>query len=135
MWAGDHNKFSPLDHPYTPFSIPAWSATLQAVDQSSSCIQLEALAQSGHFTFPDPGLFTNTLTAAKYLESWLQVRDIWFMRVEREPSLAMSSQTWHTFLSMDINAPQNGKTKAARRHQESLGMLMPKSNMYPRVKM
>jgi len=57
------------------------------------------------------------------------------MRVEKEPSLAMSSQTWHTFLSMDINAPGNGKTKAACCRQESLGMLMPKSNMYPEVKM
>jgi len=57
------------------------------------------------------------------------------MRVVNESSLAMSSQTWRTFLSIDLNALGKGETKAARRHQESLGMLVPKSNMYSDVKM
>jgi hypothetical protein len=57
------------------------------------------------------------------------------MRVEKEPFLAMSNQTWRTFLAMDANAPEKGETKAARRRQESFGMLMPKSDMYPEVKL
>jgi len=57
------------------------------------------------------------------------------MRVVNESSLAMSNQTWRTFLSIDLNALGKGETKAAHRHQESLGILVPKSNMYSHVKM
>jgi hypothetical protein len=56
------------------------------------------------------------------------------MRVAKEPSLAMSNQNWRTFLSTDINAPEKGETKAARRRQESLALLLPNSTMYPEVK-
>ena len=137
---GQRDKFSPLNKPFAPFSIPAWSDALQAVDQSPSClIETSKLSKHyGHYTFPDPGLFTTQATARKYLHSWLQVRDAWFMRVIKEPSLAMSNQNWRTFLSIDPNVPEKGDTKdtkAARRRQESLEMVMPKANMYPEVKM
>jgi hypothetical protein len=55
------------------------------------------------------------------------------MRVDKEPSLAMSSQTWRTFLA-NPEAPEKVETKAARRRQESVDMIMPKSDMYPEVK-
>ena len=134
---GGRDKFSRLDCSYAPFSIPAWSAALQAVDQSSSRLieSSKTCAKYGHYTFPDPGLFTHPATAAKYIESWLRIRDFWFMRVEKEPSLAMSNQTWRTFLSMDPTASEKGETKAARRRQESLNMLLPTTNMYPEVKL
>jgi hypothetical protein len=85
--------------------------------------------------FPDPGLFINEATTVKYIESWLQVRDVWFMRVEKEPSLAMANQTWRTFLAMNTNAEEEKGTKAARRRQESLDIIMPKSDMYPELKL
>src|SRR6266498_3017506 len=71
------------------------------------------------------------------MESWLRIRDAWFMRLEKESSLAMSNQNWRTLLSIDFNVPEKGprETKAARRRQESLAMLMPTSDMYPGVKM
>ena len=131
----DRNKFSPLSSPYAPFSIPAWSAALQAVDQSPSRLieTSKSSAHYGHYTFPDPGLFTSPATAAKYIESWLRIREVWFMRVEKEPSLAMSNQTWRTFLAMDTNALERGNTKAAQRRQQCLSLLMPNSKMYPEV--
>jgi hypothetical protein len=57
------------------------------------------------------------------------------MRVETEPSLAMSNQTWRTFLAMDANASEKKDTKAARRRQESFDLLMPKSDTYPELKL
>jgi hypothetical protein len=132
--AGDRNKFLPLTCSYAPFSIPAWSAALQAVDQSPSHF-IGTSQASGHFTFPDPGIFANQATAAKYLRSWLQIREAWLMRMEMEPSLAMSNQTWRTFLAMDANAPEKEGTKAARRRQESFKLLMPKSETYPELKL
>jgi len=131
------DKFSPINHPFAPFSIPAWSAGLRAVDQSPACLVETSKTQKryGCYTFPDPGLFINPATAAKYFQSWLQVRDAWFMRVVKEPSLAMSNQNWRSFLSIDLDVLGKEKTKAARRRQESLEMIFPKSNMYPEVKM
>jgi hypothetical protein len=131
------DKFSPLNGPFAPFSIPAWKAALQDVDQSLSHLveTSKTSKRDGHYTFPDPVLFVHDATAAKYIESWLRVRDIWFMRVTKEPSLAMSNQAWRTFLAIDFDAPKNGETKAGRRRQESLHLLMPKSDMYPEVTM
>ena len=122
---GGRNKFAPLDCPYAPFSIPAWSAALQAVDRSSPRLiePSKTYAKYGHYTFPNPGLFTHPATAAKYIESWLRIRDIWFMRLEQEPSLAMSSQAWRTLLSMDTNTSEKSGTKAALRRQIPLGRL------------
>ena len=57
------------------------------------------------------------------------------MRVEMEPSLVMSNQTWCTFLVMDTNASEKKDTKAARRRQESFDLLMPKSNTYLELKL
>jgi len=87
----------------------------------------------GHYIFPDPGLFIHPATAGKYIESWLRVRDAWFMRVAKEPSLALSNQHWRTFLSIDNAVSEKGETKAARRRQEVLDIILPKSDMYPGV--
>ena len=91
---------------------------------------------SGHYTFPDPGLFV-TLTADEkkslYIQSWLQARESWLMRLQTEPSLAMSSQHWRTLLSMDLSVPVQGSTKAAKHRQEDFDMLVPKSSFYPEV--
>jgi hypothetical protein len=58
------------------------------------------------------------------------------MRVEKEPSLAMSNQNWRTFLSIDFDIDALKKeTKAARRRQDSLDLVMPKSDMYPKVEL
>lgn len=70
---------------------------------------------------------------SKHIQSWLQVRDVWLMRLQTEPSLAMSSQHWRTFLSMDLSVPVEGSTKAARRRQEVFDMLVPNSSTYPEV--
>jgi hypothetical protein len=89
----------------------------------------------GRYTFPDPGLFIHTATAVKYIESWLRVRDTWFMRVAKEPSLALSNQSWRTFLSIDNcnTVVGKGETKAARRRQEVLDIILPNPDMYPGV--
>jgi hypothetical protein len=55
------------------------------------------------------------------------------MRFQTEPSLAMSSQDWRTFLSMDLSVPEKGSTKAAKRRQKVLDMLVPKSSIYPEI--
>jgi hypothetical protein len=131
----DRNKFSPLESPYAPYPIPAWSAALQAVDQSSSnLVEASKTSQSyGHYAFPDPGLFIHPATAAKYIGSWLQVRDAWFMRMAKESSLALSNQSWRTLLAIDHSVVEKGETKAARRRQEALDMLLPSAGMYSGV--
>jgi hypothetical protein len=132
---GDRNKFSPLDSTYAPYPIPAWSAALQAVDQSpSNLVEASKSTQSyGHYAFPDPGLFIHPTTAAKYIQSWLRVRDAWFMRVAKEPSLALSNQSWRTFMSIDNAVRGKGETKASLRRQEVLDIILPSSDMYPGV--
>jgi len=131
----DRDKFAPLDSPYAPYPIPVWSAALRAVDQSPSNL-LEAsktMQNYGHYVFPDPGLFIHPATATKYIESWLRVRDAWFMRLAKEPSLALSNQSWRTFLSIDNNLPEKGETKAARRRREVLDTVLPDTDVYPGV--
>jgi hypothetical protein len=133
---GGRNKFSTLDSPYAPYPIPAWSAALQAVDQSpSNFVEASKTMQSyGHYAFPDPGLFIHPTSAAKYIESWLRVRDAWLMRVAKEPSLALSNQSWRTFLAMGNTAVSGkGDTKAARLRQETLNIILPNTEMYPGV--
>jgi hypothetical protein len=124
-----------LESPYAPYPILAWSAALQAVDQSPSHLveASKTMQNFGHYIFPDPGLFIHPATAVKYIESWLRVRDAWFMRVAKEPSLALSNQSWRTFLSIDSTVPGKEETKAARRRQETLDIILPNSNMYPGV--
>ena len=132
----DRNKFSPLNSPYAPYPIPAWSAALQAVDQSPSNLveASKTMEHYGHYVFPDPGLLIHPATAARYIESWLRFRDVWFMRVAKEPSLALSNQSWRTFLAAtDDTVPGKGDTKAARRRQEVLDLLLPSTDMYPGV--
>ena len=131
----DRNKFSPLDSPYAPYPIPAWSAALQAVDQSPANLveATKTMQHYGHYIFPDPGLFIHPGTAMKYIESWLRAREAWLMRVVKEPSLALSNQSWRTYLSIDNTVPGKEDTKAARRRQETLDMLLPNTDMYPGV--
>jgi hypothetical protein len=135
------NKFLPLDSPFAPFSIPAWSAGLQAVDQSPSRL-LEAskmFIHYGHYTFPDPGLFITPVADNKapvqYIEPWLRLRDTWLMRLAKEPSLAISNQHWRTFLAANLNTPVDGQTKAANRIRNTLDLIIPQSDTYSGVKM
>jgi hypothetical protein len=134
---GDRNKFLPLESRFALFSIPAWQAALQAVNRSSHLIEKhKKSAHFGHYVFPDPGLFISPTTDEKksrYIESWLQACDAWLMRLQTEPSLAMSSQLWRTSLSMDLSVPVQGSTKAVKRRQEVLDMLLPNSSTYSEV--
>jgi hypothetical protein len=126
-----------LDSPYAPYPIPAWSAALHAVDQSPANLvePTKTMQYYGHYIFPDPGLFIHPATAAKYIESWLRVRDAWFMRVAEEPSLALSNQSWRTFLAIDNKTILGkGETKAARRRQEVMDMISPSTDKYPGVR-
>ena len=135
-----------MDSPFAPFSIPAWSAGLQGVDQSPSRL-LEAsksFIHYGHYTFPDPGLFitpvadkkaTDKKAPVRYIEPWLRLRDTWLMRLAREPSLAISNQDWRTFLAANLDAPADGRTKAATRIRNTLALIIPQSNTYSGVKM
>src|SRR5258708_24081424 len=140
------NKFLPLDSSFAPFSIPAWSAGLQAVDQSPSRL-LEAsktFIHYGHYTFPDPGLFITPVADKKaadrkapvqYIEVWLRLHDTWLMRLAKEPSLTTSNQHWRTFLAADLNPPTDGRTKAANRVRNTLDLIIPQSDTYSGVKM
>ena len=146
MKPNDRNKFFPLDSPFAPFLIPAWSAGLQTVDQSLSRL-LEAsksFIHYGRYTFPDPGLFITPVTDKKvtgnkapvqYIEPWLRLRDTWLMRLANEPSLATSNQHWRTFLAADLKAPADGRTKAANRIRNTLDLIIPQSSTYSGVKM
>jgi hypothetical protein len=64
------------------------------------------------------------------------------MRVAKEPSLALSNQSWCSFLSIDNIVPEKGETKAvpkkgetkaAQRRREALDMILPNPDMYPGV--
>jgi hypothetical protein len=132
---GDRNKFLPLDSPYAPYPIHAWSTALQAVNQSPDNLieATKTMEHYGHYVFPDPGLFIHPGTAMKYIESWLRIRAAWLMRVAKEASLALSNQSWRTYLSIDNNVPGKGDTRAAHRREEALDMILPKTDMYPGV--
>jgi hypothetical protein len=137
---GGRNKYLPLSSPLSPFSIPAWSAGLQAVDKSPHLL-VEASKTSkhfGHYAFPDPGLFVSPASdekKARFIESWLRIREAWLMRVANETSLAMSSQNWRDLLATDLSAIQeNSDTKAAKRRQQILVIFTPKFELFPDVK-
>ena len=55
------------------------------------------------------------------------------MHVAKEPFLALSNQSWCTFLSIDNTILEKGETKAVHRCQEVLDIILPKSDMYPGV--
>ena len=55
------------------------------------------------------------------------------MHVAKEPSLALSNQSWRTFLSIDKTVPENGETKAVHHSQEVLDIILPNPNLYPGV--
>jgi hypothetical protein len=134
------DKFAPLPGPFTPFTIPAWSAALRAVDRSPShLINIsKASKHLGHYVFPDPGLFVTPASdekKAKFIEAWLRAREALIVRVTNEASVAMSGQSWRDFLATDVSATLEKKdTKAARRRQHILDMLTPKSDLFPEVK-
>jgi hypothetical protein len=119
------DKFSPLDSPLAPFFIRAWAAALHAVDRHP------VSNQSGHYVFPDPGLFVTPTTdkkKAKLIETWVQVRAAWIVRVMHE-GLSMSSQEWRDLLSTDLsNLPVNGDTKAMKRHEKIREKFTPTSS-------
>jgi hypothetical protein len=129
-----------LESHFTPFSIPAWSAALQAINRSSSHL-IETHKTSthyGHYAVPDPGLLVSPTADEKksrYIESWLQARDTWLMHLQNKPSLTMLSQHWCIFFSMDLSSPEKdkGSTKAAKCHQDILDMLVLKSSIYPEI--
>ena len=57
------------------------------------------------------------------------------MRATNEASVAMSGQNWRDFLATDLSTTSEKKdTKAARRRQQILDMLTPKSDLFPDVK-
>ena len=107
-----------------------YCSSLQAVNQSPSRL---VEAYGGQYIFTDPGLFIHPTTAGKYIESWLRVHEVWFMRMAEEPSLALSNQHWRTFLSIDPAVAGKEGTKAAHRRQEVLDILLPNPNTYPGV--
>ena len=87
----------------------------------------------GHYIFPDPGLFIHPATVGKYIESWLWVCNAWFMCMAKEPSLALSNQSWCMFLSNDNTVPGKGETKAACHCQQVSDILLPNPDIYPGV--
>lgn len=133
------DKFAPLLGPLAPFVIPAWCTALQAVDRSPSLlVEVSKLSKHfGHYVFPDPGLFISPASdekKARCIESWLRARNAWLLRAGDEPSLAMSAQNWRDLLAIDISGAQEmGDTKAAKRRQQLLDMLLPRST-FPEVK-
>jgi hypothetical protein len=128
-----------LDSPFAPFSILAWSAALQAIDKSPSCL-IEAsktLKCYGHYAFPDPGFLVNHTSdklIAHHIASWLRVCDTWILRLGNESSLALSSQNWRTLLTMDLGVKVEGTTKTANRRREVLRLLLPKPGASPELK-
>jgi hypothetical protein len=57
------------------------------------------------------------------------------MHLAKELSLAMPSQNWHDFLTIDLsNIPEKGETKVAKCRQEILDLLIPQSDLYAEVK-
>ena len=137
---GGRNKYLPLNNALSPFSIPAWSDGLQAVNQSPSLLveASKSFNHFGHYAFPDPGLFVSPASdekKTKFIESWLRIREAWLMHVANETSLAMSGQNWRDLLSTDLSAIQEkNNTKAAKRRHQILAMLTPKSGHFPDVK-
>jgi hypothetical protein len=138
--AAGRNKYLPLSSHLSPFSISAWSTGLQAVNQSPSLLveASKSFNHFGHYAFPEPGLFVTPASddkKAKFIESWLRIREAWLMRVANETSLAMSGQNWRDLLATDFSAIQEKKdTKAAKRRQQILVMLTPKYEHFPDVK-
>lgn len=134
------NKFLALNSTLAPFSIPAWRAGLQAVDQSPYLLVETSKTSKhfGHYVFPDPGLFVSPASddkKARFIESWLRIREAWLMRVMDETSLAMSSQNWRDLLTTDFSVVQaRSDTKAAKRRQQILAMLTPKSKLFLDIK-
>jgi hypothetical protein len=56
------------------------------------------------------------------------------MRLAKEPSLAISNQHWRTFLAANLNAPADGRTKAANHIRTTLDLIIPQSDTYSGVK-
>ena len=116
------NKFLPLSSSLSPFPIHAWSAGLQAVNQSPSLLIKSSKSSQhfSHYAFPNPGLFVSPVTnekKARFIESWLRICESWLMCLATEMSLAMSAQSWHDLLAIDLcTTHEKSDTKAAK-HQ------------------
>jgi hypothetical protein len=124
------DKFSPLDSPLSPFSIHAWAAALQSVDRHPVPIS----HKSGHYVFPEPGLFVSPTAdkkKAKLIETWMQIRAAWIVRVVHD-GVSMSNQDWRDLLSTDLsnlsNLSANGDTKAMARREKICAKLKPTSS-------
>ena len=107
------NKCLPLSSLLSPFSIPAWSAGLQAINQSPSLLveASKSFDYFGHYAFPDPRIFISPASdekKAKFIELWLQICEGWLMCVVNETSLAMSGQNWRDLLSNDLSTDKTG---------------------------
>lgn len=130
----------PLSSPLSPFSIPAWSAGLQAVDQSPSLLAETSKSSKhfGHYAFPDPGLFVYPASdekKARFIESWLRIREAWLMRITHETSLAMSGQNWRDLLAIDLSViEEKSDTKAAKRRQKIRAILTPRSEHFLEIR-
>jgi len=130
--SGGCDKFAPLVSSLGPFSIPAWGTALLAVDR------FFVSQQSGHYAFPDPGLFVTPATnkkKAKFIKTWLRIRTAWILCVVHEGSLSMSSQHWHDFLSTNFSSLLGtSDSKAMKHHHQLLETLTPRLLYDPGVK-
>jgi hypothetical protein len=114
----DRDKFAPLQSPFAPFPIPAWTAALAAVDQSV-CVDFPTTI----YAFPDPGLLVGPAKderKARFIETWVRSRDAWISRVAQEGSLAMKAQHWREFLLTDLSNVSEltgASTKSEKRRQ------------------
>ena len=118
------DKFAPLQSPFAPFSIPAWSAGLSAVDRS---LFVESMDTS--YAYPDPGLFVSPAKderKAKLIETWVRVRDAWIARLAHEESVAMNAQHWRDFLNANLSNESEvaaTSSKSAKRRQYAHDLL------------
>ncbi|KAF9034146.1 hypothetical protein BJ165DRAFT_1534345 [Panaeolus papilionaceus] len=99
------NKFEPVDHPFTPYSIPAWHDALAAVDYSpAKIIDNDSAAQnSNQYVFPDPGIFLHSKHMDVYILNWLCLDRIWYHVIAENRTL--SPQDWRHLLFLDLTQP------------------------------
>ena len=135
------NKYLPLSSLLSPFSIPAWSAGLQAINQSPSLL-VEASKSFDHFchyAFPDLRIFVSPASdeeKAKFIELWLWIHEGCLMRVMNETLLAMPGQNWRNLLSNDLSAIQEKKEwhQGSKTSPTSSGYAGPKIWAFSRCK-
>ncbi|KAF9037972.1 hypothetical protein BJ165DRAFT_1407915 [Panaeolus papilionaceus] len=99
------NKFEPLEHPFAPYSIPAWRDALVAVNYSPAKIVDKASADHNcnQYVFPDPGLILNSKHTDVYILNWLRLDRVWHHIVAENGTL--SPQDWRYLLFLDLSKP------------------------------